>query len=294
MNYEEYQAYLATQPKKENTGGTTSFPKIGFFKLKNDGDMALVRFNVDTLKDIETEAIHTVKTSDSRWTKVKCLNTLGSFEKVCPLCAATAGDKNSDARVTRKCYVKMLVSYKDPTTQAFQTPQPVVWEKGSNLATELGGKLAVYGSLKDQLFLVIRHGKANDKDTSYQIEPAPEKVYAPTMIPNDFSAFENFRIDRHSYWVKTVDEINTFIATGSFPAVEKAETTQATTQQATTQQTNIVAQTQAVAQAEEKPFVTQQQTTVETTATPATEATTAAQSAEQATTVERPKNRFQF
>lgn len=285
MNYEEYQAYLATQPKKESTGGTTSFPKIGFFKLKNDGDMALVRFNVDTLKDIETEAIHTVKTSDGRWTKVKCLNTLGSFEKVCPLCAATAGDKNSDARVTRKCYVKMLVSYKDPTTQAFQAPQPVVWEKGSNLATELGGKLAVYGSLKDQLFLVIRHGKANDKDTSYQIEPAPEKVYAPTMIPADFSAFENFRIDKHSYWVKTVDEINTFIETGMFPAVEKAETTQPdTTQQATTQQTTTVAQTQAVAQAEEKPFTTQQ-VAVETTT---------AQSVPETTTVERPKNRFQF
>ena len=285
MNYEEYQAYLATQPKKENTGGTTNFPKIGFFKLKNDGDMALVRFNVDTLKDIETEAIHTVKTSDGRWTKVKCLNTLGSFEKVCPLCAATAGDKNSDARVTRKCYVKMLVSYKDPTTQAFQTPQPVVWEKGSNLATELGGKLAIYGSLKDQLFLVIRHGKANDKDTSYQIEPAPEKVYPATMIPVDFSAFENFRIDKHSYWVKTVDEINTFIETGMFPAVEKAETTQqTTTQQAGTQQATTVAQTQAVAEAEEKPFTTQQ----------VAAETTTAQATPEITTVERPKNRFQF
>ena len=287
MNYEEYQAYLAQNPKKEGTGNT-NFPKIGFFKLKNDGDMALVRFCVDTLKDIETEAIHTVKTADGRWTKVKCLNTLGSFEKVCPLCAATAEDKNSDARVTRKCYVKMLVAYKDPTTQAFQAPQAVVWEKGSNLATELGGKVAVYGSLKDQLFLVIRHGKANDKDTSYQIEPAPEKIYSPSLIPNDFSAFENFRIDKHSYWVKTVDEINTFLQTGMFPAVEKAETTtqQTNATQPATQATTI-AQTQAVAQAEEKPFISQVAVEVPNTQT-------VVQPAEQATTVDRPKNRFQF
>ncbi len=37
------------------------------------------------------------------------------------------------------------------------------------------------------------------------------------MIPVDFSAFNNFNIARHSYWEKSVNEINTFLTTGSFP-----------------------------------------------------------------------------
>jgi hypothetical protein len=44
------------------------------------------------------------------------------------------------------------------------------------------------------------------------------------MIPADFSAFNNFNIAKHSYWEKTTEEINTFLATGQFP-VNNQQTT---------------------------------------------------------------------
>jgi hypothetical protein len=43
------------------------------------------------------------------------------------------------------------------------------------------------------------------------------------MIPNDFSAFNNFNIAKHSYWEKSADEIQAFLATGQFP--ERAQVT---------------------------------------------------------------------
>ncbi|MBP5468251.1 MAG: hypothetical protein J6Z11_03305, partial [Candidatus Riflebacteria bacterium] len=190
-----------------------------------------------------------------------------------------------------KCYIKMLVAYKN-ADGSFGAPQPVIWERGSSLGTELGRKLAIYGSLKESLFLVIRNGKAGNKETSYQIEPAPVKLYPETLIPADFSAFENFRIDKHSFWIKTVDEIKTFYTTGAFPA-PVAENTTAEANTVTPQATQTQVQTAQVQttqpaaptyeQAEANPYV---QPTAQPTAQP-TDVTPAANN-------ERPQGRFTF
>jgi hypothetical protein len=75
------------------------------------------------------------------------------------------------------------------------------------------------GNLKDVLVLITRNGKAGDMQTTYSVEiiPAGHPVFKPEMIPADFSAFNNFNIAKHSYWEKTAEEINTFLATGQFP-----------------------------------------------------------------------------
>lgn len=297
MNFEDYQKYMEQHPKKENgNGGNGNFQKVGFFKLANDGDMALVRFCVDSLKDIDTEPVHQAQPADiqgipGKWPKIKCLNELGSFDKVCPICAAIEQGDTTFSKVSRKCYIKMLVAYKN-ADGSFGAPQPVIWERGSSLGTELGRKLAIYGSLKESLFLVIRNGKAGNKETSYQIEPAPVKVYPETLIPADFSAFENFRIDKHSFWIKTVDEIKTFYTTGAFPA-PVAENTTAEANTVTPQATQTQVQTAQVQttqpaaptyeQAEANPYV---QPTAQPTAQP-TDVTPAANN-------ERPQGRFTF
>ena len=57
------------------------------------------------------------------------------------------------------------------------------------------------------------------------------------MIPADFSAFNNFNIAKHSYWEKTADEINTFLATGQFPERAQNNTQQAVNTMANTANT---------------------------------------------------------
>jgi hypothetical protein len=59
--------------------------------------------------------------------------------------------------------------------------------------------------------------------TTYAISYIP--VYdKPEAVPADFSAFANFNIAKHSYWEKSVADINTFLTTGSFPEVAKPQT----------------------------------------------------------------------
>jgi hypothetical protein len=55
--------------------------------------------------------------------------------------------------------------------------------------------------------------------TTYSVDilPAEHPVFKPDMIPNDFSAFNNFNIARHSYWEKTAEEIQVYLTTGQFP-----------------------------------------------------------------------------
>jgi hypothetical protein len=65
--------------------------------------------------------------------------------------------------------------------------------------------------------------------TTYSMDliPATHPVFKSEMVPNDFSAFANFNIAKHSYWEKTVDEIDAYLTTGSFPEVIRTNTTAA-------------------------------------------------------------------
>lgn len=200
--------------------------KIGYFKLKNDKDQALVRFDVATIDDLIFALLHAstaanVQGINQVWPKIDCLNTLGAKEDNCPICRAVAEGNTTFTKATKYCYVKMLVSYKDAATGAFSAPTPVVWERKAGFKEEISTKLGTYGDLRNYQFIITRNGAAKDMKTTYSIDVAPEQVFKPTMIPADFSAFENFNIGRHSYWMKSADDMNTFLATGIFPEVVK-------------------------------------------------------------------------
>jgi hypothetical protein len=96
------------------------------------------------------------------------------------------------------------------------------------------------GNLKDVLVMITRNGKAGDMQTTYSVEiiPATHPVFKPEMIPADFSAFNNFNIAKHSYWEKTVEEINTFLATGQFPERAQNNNQQAVNTMANTANTS--------------------------------------------------------
>jgi hypothetical protein len=109
----------------------------------------------------------------------------------------------------------------------------------------------VAGNLKDVLVLITRNGKAGDMQTTYSVDvlPANHPVFKPEMIPADFSAFNNFNIAKHSYWEKTAEEINTFLATGQFPEVAKNNNQQAVNNVANTANVYTAPAYQAPAQA---------------------------------------------
>lgn len=214
FSYAQYQQVVA---QAQASGDGT---KVGFFKLKDDGDIAIARVNISCNEDMDFASVHTIGTN-GRWMKVSCLNPLGSYGGDCALCAAHAANpKGSISKSAKKLFIQMMVSYRDPaSTTGYTPPAPVIWDRPAAFSRELANKLMIAGDLRNTLVLITRNGKAGDMQTTYSMDilPANHPVFKPEMIPVDFSAFNNFNIARHSYWEKSADEINTYLTTGQFP-----------------------------------------------------------------------------
>lgn len=216
FNYQDYQNVVN---RAQSAPSSNNAVKVGFFKLKDNGDEALVRFNVGSLDELQFATVHQLS-SATKWMKVSCLNEVGSYSDNCPLCKRVADGDTSVGKAAKKVYVQLLVAYKDKATGQFSNPIPVIWEKPAGFSKEIATLLNNYGSLKEHVFKVTRNGAAGDMKTTYNIAYLP--LYdKPEIIPNEFSAFNNFKINKHSYWEKTLEEIETFLATGSFPEVQK-------------------------------------------------------------------------
>jgi len=214
FNYSDYQNVVS----RAQAAPTNNAVKVGFFKLKNDGDEALVRINVSSLDELQFATVHQLGAAH-KWMKISCLNEVGSYSDTCPFCAKVAAGDTSIGKASKKVYVQMLVSYKDAATGQFSEAIPVIWERPAGFSREIANLLRDYQDLKAHVFKVTRNGATGSMQTTYSIAYIP--LYdKPETITTDFGAFTNFKINKHSYWEKTLEEIETFLATGSFPETE--------------------------------------------------------------------------
>ena len=217
FNYNDYQNVVA---QAEANGNSSNSTKIGYFKLKDDGDIAIARLNIGSTDDLMFASVHTLGIN-GKWIKVNCLNPLGSYGSTCALCTANASNpKGSISKAVKKVFIPMLVSYRDAqSATGYTQAAPVIWDRPAAFSRELANKLMASGDLRNTLVLITRNGKAGDMQTTYSMDilPADHPVFKPEMIPTDFSAFQGFNIAKHSYWEKTPEEINTFLTTGKFP-----------------------------------------------------------------------------
>lgn len=216
FNYQQYQDVIA----RAQSGSEGASAKIGFFKMKNDKDEALIRFNISSLEDLQFATVHQLGAAQ-KWMKVSCLNPVGSYHDTCPLCAAVSGGAKDIGKASKKVYVQMIVSYKDAATGQFAAAIPVIWERPAGFSREIANLLKDYGDLKTRVFKITRNGAANSMQTTYSISYIP--LYdKPESVTEDFSAFNNFNIAKHSYWEKPLGDINVFLNTGSFPEAVRA------------------------------------------------------------------------
>lgn len=216
FNYADYAATIAAAQNKEKNSGV----KVGFLKLA-DGDDALVRFNVSSLDDLAFASLHRVKRSpEDRFCGmlVSCLNPLGKTGE-CPLCKAVdAGDVRVQ-KAGKKVFIQMLVSYKN-ADGSWGKATPIVWDRPAGFYKEIMNMLADYGDLKTKVFKLHRTGTS--LDTKYSVSYLP--VFdSPDKVSNDFSAFDNFNVAKHSYWEKTVEECEYYLEHSEFPEVVKTD-----------------------------------------------------------------------
>ena len=296
FSYSEYQNVIA----KAQNGSANNAVKVGFFKLKNDGDEALIRINVGSMEDLQFATVHQLGAAQ-KWMKVGCLNPVGSYSDNCPLCSAVAAGNTAIGKASKKVYVQMLVSYKDAATGQFSAAIPVIWERPAGFSREIANYIRDYGNLKEIILKVTRNGVAGDMKTTYSIGFIP--LYnKPELVPAEgLAAFDNFNIAKHSYWEKTAEEILTFLQTGSFPekVATVAPTAAPAAAPATYAQPNVITTTTpyvapapAVNEAFTAPVTTQPVTTTPDAATPVRTAGPVVGGSEN--TSERPVRNFNF
>lgn len=172
-----------------------------YFSLKNDLDVARVRFLYNSAEDVEGFSVHRVQVGD-RERYVNCLREMGTPIDTCPFCQAKIASQ-----------AKLFVPIYNEDTQQLQT-----WERGKKFYDQISGLCARYKNLVSQQFDIERHGKPKDTSTTYQIFPV-EQADGTTIddildelgidsLPNPLGTIV---LD------KTAEDMEEYLATGDFP-----------------------------------------------------------------------------
>ena len=170
-----------------------------YFSLKNDKDVAAVRFLYNNADDIEGYAVHEIKVGD-RERYVNCLRKYNQPVDDCPFCAARMQVK-----------AKLFVPLYNEDTQQVQ-----VWERGKKFFAQISGVCARYGSkhpIVSQIFEIERSGKTGDQGTTYNIyrteDPADDKTLEDFEMPEVLG---------YKVLDKTAEEMEYYLENGDFPA----------------------------------------------------------------------------
>ena len=199
--------------------------KVGYFKLVNDGDEAIVRFVYSNASQFDLETVHKVKIGD-QFRRVACLR--GPLEPIdnCPLCKA-------NIKTERKFYVKLVeyVPVKDNVGNIVGIQAvPKVWERPASGKNDfvkiIKAYLDEYGDLTQMVFKVKRFGVAGSLQTTYEVIPANQQMYPENIYVKDFSGFADLDLAHHSFMSKNANELNEFLRTGKFPQTSGVENTQ--------------------------------------------------------------------
>ena len=184
-------SYQDAENYGSNGGGTS------FFALKNDGDVARVRFMYNDMNDVEGLAVHEIEVGDKR-RYISCLREYNEPKSKCPLCERESMQK-----------AKLYIPVYDIDEEEVK-----IWERGKNFFGKISSICARYANgdtpLVSHIFEVERHGKKGDTQTSYEIFEVGCDETKLSDLPEIPDVLGTLVLD------KTADEINEFIRTGTF------------------------------------------------------------------------------
>ena len=137
----------------DNYGGSGS---SSFFSLKDDGDVARVRFMYNSMEDVVGYAVHEVEI-DGKKRYVNCLRAYNEPKSKCPFCEAGEFQR-------AKLYIPLYDIDEDEVK---------IWERGKNFFAKMSALCSRYSNATTPLvahtFDVERHGKKGDTGTTYEI-----------------------------------------------------------------------------------------------------------------------------
>ena len=184
----------------DNYGGNGG---SSFFSLKNDGDVARVRFMYNGMEDVVGYAVHEVTVGDKK-RYVNCLREYNEPKSKCPFCEANNFQK-------AKLYIPIYDIDEDEVK---------IWERGKNFFQKMAALCARYSSadvpLVAHTFEIERHGKKGDQGTVYEIYETGSDKTRIEDLPEIPEVLGNIILD------KSAEEMMEFLDTGEFPEVNIA------------------------------------------------------------------------
>ena len=145
----------------------------GFFSLKEDKEVAKVRFLFTDAEEVQNKyarSVHEVEVDGKkRW--VDCLRGYGDSVDSCPFCKA--------GRYVNFKYFLPVFNITANTTQ--------VWERGKKFGGKLSSICSRYTPVVNHIFEIERNGKPRDQSTTYEVY---ETDYTEGVSLDDFD-FQN-------------------------------------------------------------------------------------------------------
>ncbi len=124
----------------------------GYFSLKNDKDVARVRFMYNSIEDVEGYAVHQVEI-DGKKRYVNCLREYNEPIDKCPFCKAKMF-------TTAKLFIPVY---------NLDEERVQVWERGKKFISKISSICARYPNVVSHIFEIERNGKKGETTTTYEI-----------------------------------------------------------------------------------------------------------------------------
>ena len=186
---------------------------VGYFKLKDDGDTAIVRIMHSDVNSFDMLSVHNVNLN-GKWVNVNCIREANQPTSSCPLCS-------KGEQLRSRIFIKVIRYTQDEQGNIIATPE--IWDRPISYAKKLADLMADYGDLTEHLFRVRRNGKAGTLQVDYTISYIPTTGYNAANYPADIHLFDTYKTLGRRVYDKNYDELVTFINTGSFPAKENTQ-----------------------------------------------------------------------
>jgi len=181
----------------------------GYFSLKDDGDKATVRFMYNNVSEIETYSVHDV-TINGFNKHVDCLKD-AEGNGVCPFC-------EKGVKRTARTFFKLY----NVDNGAVE-----IWDCGIKRAPGLENILKMSRSPKlvNDVFEIVRHGKAKSTDTTYELIYKSSDDVTLEELPNSPDLYSKYILKKSPEEMEYYITHNEFKPTGEQSAKSDATVT---------------------------------------------------------------------
>lgn len=166
----------------------------GFFYLRDDGEVATVRFMYGGIDDVEGLSVHQIEL-DGKKRYVNCLREYNQPVDDCPFCRARMFTS-----------AKLFIPIYDVDDGSVK-----IWERGKKFFSKMSSLCSRYPDIVSHVFEIERNGKKGDTATTYEIYEQKHDDCTLEDLPELPKVLGGLVLD------KSAEDMEYFLLTEQFP-----------------------------------------------------------------------------